>query len=377
MVLPGFFFWYKQHILIAMKKIVCICGGGSQGHISAGVIGSKGAYEVNILTRRPNDWSDELVVTDLTGKEFKTKLRRVSADPADVISESDVVLVTIPGYAVSDELERIKPYLKADALVGSIFAGSGFFFSANKILGDRFGLFGMQRVPYTGRSRIYGHTALLKGYKSCLKVAVKNADDRQEEIRQMIVDFYDTPTDLLTHYMEVSLSNSNPILHPVRMFTLFNDWTPDKRYDRIPLFYEEWNDESSALWIACDEELGEVIAKLGLTRKEIPTVLDYYGCTDVPTLTAKMSSIEPFKGVVPHLIEAEGGYILDTEHRYFIEDIPYGVVLIKAVAEKVGVATPHIDCVISWAQRVMGKEYLVDGTLKGEDVDRRLLEFTI
>lgn len=28
---------------------VCICGGGSQGHISAGVIGSNPNYEVNIL----------------------------------------------------------------------------------------------------------------------------------------------------------------------------------------------------------------------------------------------------------------------------------------------------------------------------------------
>ena len=53
-----------------MKTTVCICGGGSQGHISAGVIGSNSDYSVNILTRRPSMWSHDFKTIDLDGREF-------------------------------------------------------------------------------------------------------------------------------------------------------------------------------------------------------------------------------------------------------------------------------------------------------------------
>lgn len=42
------------------------------------------------------------------------------------------------------------------------------------------------------------------------------------------------PVYKLSHYMEATLSNSNPILHPVRLYVLFKDWTPTKIYTHIP-----------------------------------------------------------------------------------------------------------------------------------------------
>lgn len=352
-----------------MKRIVCICGGGSQGHISAGVIGNNPNYAVNILTRRPDQWSHHFVTKDLSNKEYHADLVTISSDPGDVIPQSNIILICLPGYAIKAQLEKIKPYITENHIIGSVFGGSGFFIAAQQVFGPTIKAFALQRVPFTGRPIEYGKSARLKGYKPYLKVATLNLQHKLEAIASMIQEWYHTPVFTLSHWLEATLSNSNPILHPCRLFVLFKNWTPDTIYSDIPFLYDkDWDDESSELWVACDQELEQIIANLPINRTEIPTVLEYYGCHNTQELTKKMQSIVPFKGVQPHMIKVEGGYILDASHRYFTEDIPYGLVLIKSFAERVSVVTPNIDKVLYWAQNVMGKEYLVEGKLIGRDM---------
>ncbi len=142
---------------------VCICGGGSQGHISAGVIGSNPNYEVNILTRKPNLWSHNFKTVNLDGKEYIANLNMMTDNPEEVISVADIVLICLPGYAICDGLKKIKPFLQKGTWVGSVFGGSGFFLDVQKILGTDTKSFALQRVPFTGRSLEYGHSAKLKG----------------------------------------------------------------------------------------------------------------------------------------------------------------------------------------------------------------------
>ena len=52
------------------------------------------------------------------------------------------------------------------------------------------------------------------------------------------------------------------------------------------------------------------------------------------------------------------------------EDIPYGLVVIRGIAEIVGVETPNIDKVLLWSQEKMGKEYLVNSKIQGKDVEK-------
>jgi hypothetical protein len=215
----------------------------------------------------------------------------------------------------------------------------------------------LQRVPYTGRSLEYGHSASLKGYKPYLKVGTANIEN-PSEIADMLQDMYNTPVELLSHFLEATLSNSNPILHPTRMYILFKDWTPDTYYTYVPFMYNtDWDDASSELWVQCDNELRQVINKLPIKGEEIPSILEYYECSDIKALTKKIQSIEPFKNVYPHMIKTAKGFQIDINHRYFSEDIPYGLVLIKSMALYVNVETPKIDMVLSWAQKVMGKEF--------------------
>jgi opine dehydrogenase len=340
-----------------VKTTVCICGGGSQAHISAGVIGSNPNYCVNILTRQPEKWCHDFVTKDLEGKEYIAVLNEISNEPKEIIPQSDIILICLPGYAIRSVLLNIKDYVQSNSIIGCVFGGSGFFLEAFDIFGKSLKGFALQRVPFTGRSLEYGHSAILKGYKPYLKVATTNIEN-PKYIAELLQDMYNTPVHLLSHYLEATLSNSNPILHPVRLYVLFKDWTPDTFYSTIPFMYNaDWNDETSELWVKCDDELRAIINRLPIKAQEIPTVLDYYECSGIKELTRKIQSIEPFKNVQPHMIETPQGYQLDIDHRYFKEDIPFGLVIIKSVAEYVGVSTPNIDLVLSWAQKVMGKKF--------------------
>ena len=66
----------------------------------------------------------------------------------------------------------------------------------------------------------------------------------------------------------------------------------------------------------------------------------------------------------------DGKYLPDFTYRYMTEDIPYGLVVIRGIAEIVGVETPNIDKVLLWSQEKMGKEYLVNSKIQGKDVEK-------
>lgn len=64
----------------------------------------------------------------------------------------------------------------------------------------------------------------------------------------------------------------------------------------------------------------------------------------------------------------DGKFLPDFSYRYMTEDIPFGLVVIRGIAEIMGIETPNIDKVLTWSQQQMGKEYLVDKKLQGKDI---------
>lgn len=345
---------------------ICIVGGGNVGTVLAGFVASRG-YGVNVLTDHPESWSSEVDVTDPDGKHFSGCLDCVSADPAAVIPDADIVLVCLPGPAIHDKLVAVKPWLRHDALVGSVFSCTGFFIMAINVLGSDARLFGLQRVPFISRLESYGHSAHLLGYRNCIKVAFSGVDDR-DGISSMFADMFATPVSVLAHPLEVTLTNSNPILHPSRLYAMFKDC--DAPFKEVPAFYSDWTDESSELLIASDSEFQLAVRRLGIAPDHIPSLLDYYESTDAPSLTRKIRSIVAFKGIPAPMKKVEGGYMPDYDNRYFTEDFPYGMMLIKMVCSRLGIATPTIDMIIRWFQERVGKHY-IDGDTIADSPDAR------
>lgn len=324
---------------------ICICGGGSLGHVCAGVLSSQPDVEVNIFTQHPEKWSHQLSVTDLAGKVYQGNVRTVSKKASEALDGCSIVFLCLPGYAIKSTLLSIKPFV-GEALVGSIVSNTGFFFAAHEVLGEKAGLFGFQRTPFIGRTENYGHSAFLLGYKKEVAIATENINDT-ERFRRMAEKLWITPVKLLGSHFEVSLSNSNPILHTGRLYSMWKDWNGEE-YDHNILFYKEWTVEASEILIEMDNEFMRLLDTLQVTKGSIPSLLEYYESNDAESLCEKIKSIQAFQNISSPMKQAGKGWIPDFSSRYFTEDFPYGLAIIHRLAHEKGIFCPTIDKVFDW-----------------------------
>ena len=322
---------------------ICICGGGSLGHVCAGFLASQPDVQMNIYSGHPDRWQDTVTVTDPDGKVFTAPLHKVSGNAEEVVSGQDIILLCLPGYLIEKTLREIKPFV-GDAVVGTVVSSTGFFFFAHDVLDARTPLFGFQRVPFIARIVEYGKSANLLGYKSSLKVATEHVSDK-EGFRKQIEQLFKTPVSLLDNYLEVSLSNSNPILHTSRLYTMFQG-KEDALFDHMILFYKEWTVEAAEKMIAMDKEFSHLLDTLKITS--IPPLLDYYESTDAVSLRDKLRSIPAFQTIGSPMKEVEGGWKADFTSRYFTEDFPFGLRWIRDLARQYNIPTPVIDEVYAW-----------------------------
>lgn len=327
---------------------ITICGGGNLGHVTAGFLSSQESLIVSLLTTKPESWSQYLEVVDCKGNSYNGKLYKISSDPSIVIPNADIILVCLPGFAIHDVLCKITPYLGKETWVGTVVSSTGFFFEAMKILPPVQPLFGFQRVPFISRIVNYGHIAELKGYKDSLSIAVEQTCNK-EIIRTTLECLFKTPVKLLDSYYEVSLSNSNPLLHTARLYAMWKDWKPSISYDNNPEFYSDWTIEAAEILISMDDEFQKLLREIGLKQGSIPPILQYYESIDAESLTAKLRSIPAFKGILsPMKLDKYGKFVPDFESRYFTEDFPYGMKFIVETANKYSVNLQLINTVYQW-----------------------------
>ena len=127
-------------------------------------------------------------------------------------------------------------------------------------------------------------------------------------------------------------------------------------YDSVPLFYEEWNDASSELLIACDEEVQQICRALPeFELQYVKSLRIHYESPTAQAMTKKISSIPAFQGLTSPMREAAPGqWVPDFSSRYFKADFPYGLKAIKDIAVLADVPVPTIDEVYAWYRGVTG-----------------------
>ncbi len=154
---------------------------------------------------------------------------------------------------------------------------------------------------------------------------------------------------------------------------------------------EEYGDDTIPMFYAgATDEMGEIVATLSREAIEVAHAIDRErpGAVDLRSVvpvhdwlrssyahvTADMSTVAtcfrtgPIQARKAPVTEiAPGRFVPNFDYRYLTEDVPYGLVITRGLAELAGVPTPTIDEVIEWAQAAMGRSYLVGGTLSGAD----------
>lgn len=323
---------------------ITIVGAGNIGTQFAVHCAQKG-HEVTIYTSNCEKIQNKLFIVDENNQIVKQgEIRRATNDLKLAFDEAELIFITIPSFAMETLAQKIFPYVK-NAYIGLIPGTGGGECCFAKFIEKNCTIFGLQRVPSVARLVEYGKSVKAIGYRDCLKIATI---PKTRKIDKIVEDIFDIPCDILPNYLNITLTPSNPILHTTRLYSLFKNFNQSP-YDYVPLFYEEWSDETSEILFKCDDEHQNICQKLSMFDLSGVKSLKIHYESDTPQkLTQKIRSIQGFKGLKSPTIEQDGKYIPDFNSRYFTADFPYGLSIIKQIANFVDVETKNIDIVLNW-----------------------------
>ncbi|MDO5728179.1 MAG: NAD/NADP octopine/nopaline dehydrogenase family protein [Actinomycetaceae bacterium] len=352
---------------------VGVIGGGNIGTLIAGQAAHQG-HQVTVVTNSPERWSTEIAVVDaVTGNDFHAVLSRVTNDPSH-LRTCHYVFLTVPPEVFSHWVDPLLKVLgPSNTLV--VVPGSGgaeIFF--NPLIKAGVCVYGLQRVPYIARLDSYGHRVRILGTKQKLYGAAVPAD-RGCDISTDLATLFETPTETLATYLAVTLTPSNPILHTSRLYSLFRDYDPESPYERIPLFYEDWDDDASRVLLTADEELQAVCKAFPeLDLSGVESLSTYYEGSTPAEITATITGIRAFKGLeTPHR-QVRGGFVPEWESRYFTTDFPYGLHILIQFGQIARIPTPMMDEIWAWYCSVGGEHAHKRVTLPF-DSPRAVVEF--
>jgi hypothetical protein len=342
-------------------KNICICGGGNEAHALAAYLSNRG-NNVYVLTRKPERWNNKVVI-HFGEKTHEGKIY-VSDNPAEVVPKASLILLSVPSYAYEDILKKITEYINPASYVGAIPGTGGFDYFCKKYLNPKVTYFSSQRVPFVARIREYGNSVDISGLvHGNMKYAVSN-DEHIDSVLSIMSEALHTQSSYLPSFLCVNLVNSNSLLHTTRLYSLGNG---SEFWKKPPLFYGEWDDYSSELFIKSDNELFNLFNNISaIDFSCMTTALEHYESTNAVELTQKIRSIESLKRIKTPTTIINANYMLDFSSRYFIEDFPYGIALISVVAKKYGIETKCIDMITDWGLNSIGKDISYVQNLFGE-----------
>ena len=328
---------------------ICLIGSGGIALSTAFDLINSG-NEVVFYTSNPNTF-DGTISEINEDDEFVGKVDgfTYTDDLSVALNGADYAFVTYPAFMLYDFAEKLDGIISLDTVL-CVFPGTGGAEFAFKNLIDKgITLAGLQRVPYIARVKEKGKKVKMSGKKSELFLGTIPTL-KCKKICSDFENMFSIPCHPLPNYLSVTFTPSNPILHTSRLYSMFKDNPADYEYDRNFLFYEEWNDESSKMLIACDRELQMICDKLeGIDLSNVVSLCDYYESHTVDEMTKKISGIKAFKGIgSPMVQKSNGKWVIDWNSRYFTADFPYGLAIIHSFAKVLGVDTLNIEEIVCW-----------------------------
>ena len=333
---------------------ISVVGGGNIGTLMAGELAYKG-HEVTVCTSKPEKWDYNIDILDDSYNVLMTgTIANITSDMEEAVSGAELVWVVVPAELFNNTAQKMLPYVTAGQMIGIVPGSGGAEFEFRELVQKGAILFGIQRVHSIARLEEYGKSVHMLGRKSKLELgSIPSAESTR--ISEIVSRFFDMPCDALPNYLCVTLTPSNPILHTARLYSMFEDYKPGVVYPRNFRFYEEWDIPSSEMLIACDNELQELCKVVPLELESVMSLRDYYESQTAEAMTAKISGIKAFKGLLSPMVQEGDSWIPDFDSRYFTTDFPRGLKIIKDFAAEFDVPTPNIDIVWNWYEQFDSK----------------------
>lgn len=365
------------------KAIVTVVGGGNSTHTIIPILSSQG-HAVNLLTRKPDNWShlvqmqyvlpDGSVKTTLDGK-----INIISNKAEEVIPKSDVIILSLPVSNYREVLHHIAPYItnSTDVFVGTIYGQGGFNWMVDEIK-NKFHLsninyFAIGLIPWITRTKEYGRIGINYGSKAVNVVALSD-NTKYEYLQDCILNdlcyhyFKKGKFLLSSNFLSLSLSVDNQIIHLSRLYSMFLKYSGKwKKQEDVPLFYKDYDDLSAEFLKKLDDDyslIRNAIVSL-YPNIEFEYMLNYldlerfsYNSVNLDIKESFVNSETLGQIPTPVIENDEKEWVFNVDHRFFKDDLYYGIVIAKWIAEKLGIKVKTIDEIICWAQELLGDKII-------------------
>ncbi|MEA2022445.1 MAG: NAD/NADP octopine/nopaline dehydrogenase family protein [Candidatus Caldatribacteriota bacterium] len=373
-------------------ETITICGGGNAAHAIVSIIRNNFSGKINLFLPYGNEATyfkkliDEkrFLTATIIDKKIYGRPDKVSKFAKDTCREADLILMPLPAFAHEPTLLQIAPFLKEEAIIGAIPARSGFEYAALKILKDnkkeKVKIFGMQTLPWACRIKEYASKVDILGKKRSVGMAAFPYKITSE-LASFLTQLLDLKIEPLPNMLTLSLANVGQIIHPGIMYGLFKGKKELKyRKEEIPLFYQGVTKEISQTLKTMSDEILLLTKEIKNMDKSIDLdqvlglkdwlIYSYKdSIADKSTLQSCFVTNSAYKGLRAPMKKINNDYFLpDFQARYLTEDVPYGLVVTKSIAQLAKVDIPIIDEVILTISKWIGKEYIRGGYLEGKDI---------
>lgn len=362
----------------------CIVGGGSSAHVLVPFLSENG-HQVHLLTRRPADWN-EVIKCEVHNKNGSIsthvgKLSRASDKAEDVIPEADIIICCMPVHQYRPALHRLAPFINRNktVYVGTIYGQGAFNLMVHEIEKlhnlNNVATYAIGQIPWICRTQEYGARVANYGGKDVNVVAVSPKEEFHRLDRLLLQDLSAKPMGkgtfrLASSFLDLTLSVDNQIIHPARCYGLWlaSDHGKWPSLDKVPFFYRDFDERSASILSRLDQEY-EVVregVRKRFPKRDFKYMLSYLELERLNHTSGNVDILKSLKDSqqlrqiqTPTVPGPDGvSRHLDTSFRFFTDDISYGLLIAKWIAEKLDIATPCIDEVIVWAQNVRGEYFL-------------------
>jgi len=346
-----------------MIKRVCIIGGGNIGTALAVEIGKNTEVEIRLLTSKYLIFNETITSID-TAKNTSTssKLFCITDNYAVALADVDLIIVTLPAFLIQNIIKNIKLTKQTIIILAPGTGGREFHFKSFSDQGHI--VIGLDRVPFVARVSEPGKT-VVASKKSGIRFSTINKTDNSF-IEKLLSQYLNIPSLAISNYLNITFTPSNQILHTTRLYAILLGKTINDSFDRYIKFYAEWDDISSEILLSADDELQNICKAYNLSAV-IPLKV-HYESDNVKNLTEKIKSIKSWADINAPFIVKDNKYFVDTESRYFKEDFPYGLLIIKDFAIIAKINTPIIDKVLNWYAAFFNPDISSNTKLFGEDI---------
>lgn len=321
---------------------LCIYGAGNTGHAISAYLASKSADFV-LYTRNPK----KAAVINEYGLESSGSVNghfavKASANLAEIIPNTDIILIMTDATAHRDAASKLKPLLRDNQKL-LIFNSNWGAYEFTQTLGEDVHAKCLT-IAETAAQLFVGSSAepgkVSMSVKSSISTSATDPSKTDAFLQELQTIFPQLTR--ANSVLETSLSSTNPIIHvPIALMNLAR--IENQQAFR---FYAEGCSRKAVEYIlGIDAERLALGKALACRVTDVLTIINSFWEIKHDNLFDALTLNKTYQNTV-------GPKSLD--HRYFTEDIPYGIAPIAGIGRLFGVPTPYTDALLDNAKLIFG-----------------------